>query len=363
MAHRKTRCIYDKELTYQNLYTAWKTVSRTCKNQQGVFDYSMFAQAKLSNLLKCLQKRKYWPGRFRCFMVFEPKPRLVMSQSVEDKIVNHFIVQNYLIPLLEGDLIDTNVATRKKKGSSYAMKMIRRYISQMMEERPGANIYALKVDVSKYFYTIDHEILFKKLKKKIKDKDVIEILRRIIDETDKPYINQAIDWFNTHYHTNISHYEHGKGLSIGAMTSQFLAIFFLSDLDHFIKETLRCKWYIRYMDDFVILGYDKAELSRIKATIGAELENLELKVNPKSSIYNCSSRAGMPFLGYRYFIKHGGLRICPLARTMRRIRHHLESLIGTNPEKYPLSYAAYQGYLHPLGMGVVRQKFQLLKKG
>ena len=344
MGHRKTRRIYDKALTYEKLYAAWKTVSHTCKNRRGVFEFAMFGQARVAKLLKVLKERKYWPNRFRCFMIFEPKPRLVMSQSIRDKTVNHFIANEYLIPTLEPSLVDTNVATRKRLGASYAMKMIKRYISQMQAERPGAPIFVLKIDISKYFYTISHEILFKMLEKRIKDRDVLEILRRIVNETNKPYINQMIDIFNRKYGTEIPHYKKGRGLSIGAVTSQFLAIYYLSDLDHYIKEELGCRWYIRYMDDFLIMGWDKAELYELKEVVRRKLGELGLEMNEKSAVYNLCSETGVPFLGYRYYVVNGKLKIVCLAKTVKRIKRRLQMLKEHDIDKYGKSYAAYKGY-------------------
>ncbi|MBR3322094.1 RNA-directed DNA polymerase [Candidatus Saccharibacteria bacterium] len=344
MAHRKTRRIYDAALEYERLYAAWNTVLHTCKNKRGLYKFALFGQAKVAKLLEDLKARKYWPSRYRCFMVFEPKPRLVMSQSIKDKVVNHFVTREYLIPILERTLIDTNVATRVGKGSAYAHKMVWRYMTQMMAERPGAKIYALKIDISKYFYTIDHEILMDKLRKKIKDPDVLELIRRIVSETDKPYINRIISKFNKYYCTKIPFYLKGKGLSIGAMTSQFLAIFYLSDLDWKIKEEYGCRWYLRYMDDFLILGWDKAELQKLAKVIEEELRQVELEVNPKSAIYNCCFLAGFSFLGYRYYIDNGRLRVVCLAKTVRRVRRRLRLLEECNYEKYQRSYESYRGY-------------------
>lgn len=345
MPHRKTRRIYDKALKFENVYAAWKTVSHTCKNRRGVFEFSMFAHVRVAKILDELKNRTYWPNKYRCFMIFEPKARLVMSQSIRDKAVNHFVANEYLIPLLDPALIDTNVATRKGKGSSYAMNMLKRYISQMMAKRPGENIYVAKIDIAKFFYKIDHKILFEKLQKRIRDKDVLELLRRIIDETNKPYINKMIDRFNTRYGTDIPHYEKDKGLSIGAVTSQFLAIYYLNVLDWLIKEKLGCRYLIRYMDDILILGFDKQELYRLMEIIRAELAKLKLEINPKSAVYNCYSKTGFPFLGYRYYVNgKGALRIVPLAKTVKRIRKRLKLLKTHNPEKYLRSEAAYRGY-------------------
>lgn len=292
MAHRKTRGVYDKALTYEKIYAAWNTVSHTCKNKQGLYEFALFAQARVAKILEELQLRKYWPNKYRCFMIFEPKPRLVMSQSIRDKVVNHFVAREYLLPLLERTLADANVATRKGKGSSYAMKMLKKYFAQMMAERPGEKIYALKIDVSKYFYTIGHEILFKMLRKRIKDKDVLEILRRIVGETNKPYINKVVDGFNKCYGVAIPYYEKGKGLSIGA-----------------------------------------------------KLRELKLEVNPKSAIYDCMTEAGFAFLGYRYYVDvDKGLRVVCLAETVRRVRRRLSVLTRHNREKYKRSYESYKGY-------------------
>lgn len=345
MSHRKTRRVYDAALTFENVYEAWNTVAHTCKNQRGVFDFGLFAHSKVAKILDDLRERKYWPNKYRCFMIFEPKARLVMSQSIRDKTVNHFVAKRYLMPLLERTLIDTNVATRNGMGSSFAGTMVRRYLAQLQTEHPGEPIYALKVDVSKYFYSIDHEILFEMLKKKIRDSDVIEILRRIVSETNKPYINVAIDGFNEYYGVNVPHYEKNKGLSIGAMTSQFLAIFYLSDLDRYIKEQLRCKYFIRYMDDFVFFSHNKDELRVVFRGVTAELEKLKLEVNPKSAIYNVCSETGVPFLGYRYRIDgRGALQVMPLAATVRRIRRRLRMLSEHNFEKYGRAYESYRGY-------------------
>lgn len=343
--HRKTRRIYEKALTFENMFDAWHTVAHTCQNKRGLYEFSLFAHARVFRLLKILRERRYEPNRYRCFMIFEPKPRLVMSQSVNDKVINHFVAKQYLIPILERTLIETNVATRKDKGAKAAMKMIKRYVAEMQAEKPGAPIYALKVDMAKFFYSIDHEKLFEMLEKKIKDSDVIELLRRIVDETDKPYINEVIDGYNKRYGTCVPHYELGKGLSIGAMTSQFLAIFYLSDLDRTLKEREKCKYYLRYMDDLVIFGHDKKELKRLLEVVTEEAHELKLEINPKSAIYNCSSKTGVPFLGYKYHIdEKGRLKVTALSKTARRIKKRLKNLKKHAPDKYVRSRAAYKGY-------------------
>ena len=123
--------IYYKKLNYDNLYNTWKIVRKTCKNKKAILKFDINKGTNICNIYKSLFEGKYKPMPFRLFMIFEPKPRLVMSQSVGDKIVNHFVAKYYLLPYLEKKLIDTNVATRKNKGSKYAGKLIEDYINDI----------------------------------------------------------------------------------------------------------------------------------------------------------------------------------------------------------------------------------------
>ena len=334
--------IYDDAVTVENMYKMWRIVRRTCKNRRELAVFGLNLYSNLSKICYELNNRAYVPGKYRTFLIFEPKPRLVMSQSVRDKLVNHFVANFYLLPYLERELIDSNVATRTGYGTSYAMSKLKGYFDSILAGKPGARIYALKVDVSKYFYTIDHGILMKKLRRKILDPDVIGLIETIISETDKTYINRSIERYNKRCQTDIPPYVPGRGLSIGAMTSQFLAIYYLNDLDHKIKEHYHCRYYIRYMDDFLILSTDKNELRMLTAQIAKELGKLKLVVNPKSRIYNCND--GFVFLGYRYQVRKETLHIDCCPKTVRRIRRHLQDLAKTDLAAYYRSTASYGGY-------------------
>ena len=338
-----SRNIYDRALTYDNMYDAWRIVRRTCKNKRELAIFAMNLQANLYSILQELREGNYRPDPYRAFMIFEPKARLVMSQSVRDKVVNHFVANNYLIPYLEQSLIEANVATRKGRGGAMGIALTKRYFHQIMLREPGKEIYALKLDISKYFYSIDHEILLKKVSKRIYDAKVLDVLRRIIDETDGDYINEAVDFYNGRFGTEIPHYAKGRGLSIGAMTSQFLAIYYLSDLDHYIKEKLGCKYYVRYMDDFLILSTDRAKLRRIWRELEQKLHmEYYLAVNPKTEIFPC--RRGFVFLGFRFRTHGAKLLVDAAPRTRRRIRLRLQDLARQDKLDYWHSLASYYGY-------------------
>ena len=224
---KRVNNIYDKYLTVENLYKMWDIVKVTCKSKREIFYFSLNLNTNIMEIYNELKNRSYTPDKFRCFMIFEPKARLVMSQTIKDKIINHFITNYYLIPFLESKLIDSNVATRKEKGSKYANILLRQYFNKILVNNKDKEIYCLKIDVSKYFYSINHEVLINMLGKYIADSDVINLIYMIVKETNKKYVNDNILLFNKLYKTEIPLYTNDKGLSIGAMSSQFLAIFFL----------------------------------------------------------------------------------------------------------------------------------------
>lgn len=147
------------------------------------------------------------------------------------------------------------------------------------------------------------------------------------------------------------------------MTSQFLAIYYLNDLDHLIKEQLRCKYYIRYMDDFVILDTDRARLKDVWRKVAFEIEQLRLKVNPKSCI--TSLNTGITFLGYKYKIENNRFVISYRRKTIRKIKHRLEILKKHDLVQYYRSYGSYYGYLNKVTVKTKRKsncEFRLERK-
>jgi len=139
-------------------------------------------------------------------------------------------------------------------------------------------------------------------------------------------------------------YQKGKGLPIGNMTSQLLAIYFLNDLDHYIKKQLHCKYYIRYMDDFIIFSHDKERLKEIKNIISEKLIDFKLELNKKTNIYDLNH--GFGFLGYYFFLKDKKLIIKINPQTKRRIKKKMRKLRNVNAPNYELVKASYMGYLN-----------------
>ena len=337
----KTNNIYDDPITFNNIYNVWKIVRKTCKNKRAVLNFALCENVNIMNIYYLLKTRKYKPGRFILFMIFEPKPRLVMSQSITDKIVNHFVANYYLIPYLEKKLINTNVATRKYKGTSYGLKYVEKYLN-ILNQNKYENIYCLKLDIEKYFYNIDHKILIQKLKKDIKDENVIDLIEKLLKETNKEYINDFVDIYNKNFKLDIPYYGENIGLSIGAQANQFLAIYFLNEIDHFAKEKLKCKYYIRYQDDIVIFDYNKEKLLYVWKKIEEKIKEINLKLNKKSNLFNMKN--GISFLGYNYKIINHKLIINYRKKTYKRINRKLNYLYKNDKVKYYRSLASYNGY-------------------
>lgn len=262
-----------------------------------------------------------------------------MSENIFDKIVNQMISYFILLPSMKC-LIDSNIATRKGRGSSYGYMLFEKYI----KESNYNDMYVLRIDISKYFYNIDHDILFSKLEKRIKDKKALYIIKKIISLTDDDYVNKSISYLINREIKKVNSlnisvneknklidelksiplYNNGKGLSIGCLSNQLMAVFYLNDLDHYIKEALGCKYYIRYMDDIYILSGDYDYLKRCFGSIRDELRCIKLDVNKKSGIYRL--KEGISFLGYTYtngFIRYD-------SDTIRKINRKIKYLYNNN---------------------------------
>lgn len=188
---------------------------------------------------------------------------------MQDKVINHLVSRHILYPAILPCLLDVNVASRKGLGTSEGLKLEMNF-HRICKIKYGT-YYILKCDISKFFASINHDILKEKLRKKIKDKEALQIVFDIIDNEE-------------------------NGLSIGAMTSQVLAIFYLNDMDYFIKETLKIKYFVRYQDDFLLFHPSKEYLKYCFDEIQKFLEKEKLFLNKKSRIFKSTNR--FIFLGY-----------------------------------------------------------------
>ena len=254
--------LYKNIYNFDNIIKAYNEVCKNTKNKRKVAIFRSYKCMYISRIYEILKNRKYKVGTYNVFTIYEPKERIIVSQNMQDKVVNHLVARYILYPALLPCLIDSNVASRKNMGTNKGLLYFKDFYRK--SKIKYKNFYILKCDISKFFASINHSVLKEKLKSKIKDKDALKIVFDIID-VEK------------------------SGLSIGAMTSQVLAIFYLNDMDHFIKEQLKIKYYVRYQDDFLLFHPSKQYLKYCLTQIKNFLEKEDLKLNKKTKIYKSTS--------------------------------------------------------------------------
>lgn len=260
--------LYKNICDLDNIIDAFNEVCRNTRNKKKVENLKQNKCIYISRIHQILVNKEYYPGPFNVFTIYEPKKRRIVSQNMQDKIVNHLVSRQILYPSIMPCLLDVNVASRKNLGTKAGLQIARDFHRKCKINY--GKYYILKCDIRSFFASIDHDILKCKLIRKIKDKDALDIIFRIIDMD-------------------------SLGLSIGAMTSQTLAIFYLNDLDHFIKEELKIKYYVRYQDDFLLFHPSKKYLNYCLEKIKDFLKKEKLELNRKSRIY--SSSDNFVFLG------------------------------------------------------------------
>jgi len=335
--------LYDEMISINNINKVYyKQIRVNTKNKVKIYKFEQFYTLNVSKIKSLLENDNYEIGKYNIFLIKDPKYRIIMSQKIKDKLINH-LVGNVLIHVLDRTLINTNVATRKGKGTHFGIKYLKKYLSELK----GEEVYALKFDISKYFYNIDHDILKKLYCSKIKDKRFLNLLDKIINSTTPSYINKKINTIisneiNKINKSNINKkekhkkinelksiplYKTGKGLPIGNLTSQILAIFYLNELDHFILEKLKAK-YIRYMDDGVLLSNNKDYLKCCLKEIIKILNKYKLSLNSKICIINVSKN-GIDFLGFRFYIKNNKVIMKTRTKIKRNFKRKMK-LIGSS---------------------------------
>ncbi len=312
-----------------NMYN--KKVKVTTKNKLKIEKFNDYYTINITDVENSLKTKTYEVGKYNIFLISEPKIRVIMSTNIRDKLVNHLVAKHFLIDTLEKSLINENIATRKDKGTKYGIDLTKKYLNEIKKDHK--NIYFLKFDISKYFYNIDHNILKKLLKKKIKDKDALDLIFYIIDSTNEEYVNERINYLKVKKIDQTSDskikeeigripvYEYGKGLPIGNMTSQFLAIYYLNELDHFIKEKLNIKYYIRYMDDGILIHHDKKYLKYCLKEIEKIITKYKLELNNKTRINHIKN--GLDFLGFRFYCLNNKIVLKVRNNTKKRFKSYI----------------------------------------
>lgn len=301
--------LYPKISELKNLYNAFKKATKGKKWKPYVDQFKINLEKELFQLRDDLFSKTYQPGEYYNFYITEPKRRLVSAAPFRDRVVHHAIC-NILEPIYEKIFIYDSYACRKGKGQHQAADRFTEFCRK--------NRYVFKCDIQKYFPSIDHQIQLKILRRKIKDNNLLWLLEKILKSGKDILADEYImQWYPGD--DLISPLERPRGLPIGNLTSQFMANIYLNELDYFVKFVLRCHFYIRYMDDFVILSNSKAELWEIRERIIEFLTTLRLSVHPKKNhIFPVTQ--GTDFMGYRIFPTHRRLRKSNLKIFTKRMK-------------------------------------------
>ncbi len=285
--------------SFENLYRQYLACRRNKRNTLNALRFEARHEQNLLDLQDALQGRSYVPSRSVCFFVKKPKLREIFAADFRDRVVHHVLV-DYLERIWEPIFIHDSYACRKAKGIHAGVKRLRQFIWQVSANgsRPA---WYLQLDISNYFMSIDKTILFALLKVKIDDADALWLTRVLVFHqcTDNyllkgdPAVLQQIPPHKTLFGALPN-----KGLPIGNLNSQFFANVYLNELDQFVKHTLKCRHYLRYCDDFVLLSHDREQLAKWREQISQFLaERLLLKLNDKRERLRPVSD-GVDFLGY-----------------------------------------------------------------
>jgi len=304
--------LFDEITSFENLLKAAKKAQRGKRLKDSTAGFNLNLENELLQLQAELQSRAYRIGAYKCFYVFDPKRRLISALPYRDRVVQHALC-NVIEPIFERSFIYDTYACRRGKGSHRAVERFTTYCRK--------NKYALKCDIRSYFASIDHDVLFGMIKKKIKDPDVLWLIKLIIDSTLSP------------------------GIPIGNLASQIFANLYLNGFDHHLKETIKCGPYIRYMDDLIVFGNDKNKLDDIKKTIKGYVNRLKLKLHPhKTRVYLTAK--GIAFLGYKIYPTHRLIVRQNIKRLRKRIKNYFEllKLKLIFPQKITCSIQSWLGY-------------------
>ena len=264
---------FEKYLTYEKLMEAHEKCQKGKKNRLNIIKFNLKKEEYIQWLYEQIKTNKYIHGNYVTFYVLEPKKRKIEAARYIDRVVHRWLVDNFLEPAFLPQFIDTSYACIKGKGMHKAAQDVQNAM-KICKKKYG-EYYILKMDVAKYFQSIDKDILMNIVERKIKDKNVF----RLIEQT----IYRGRD---------------ESGIPIGNLSSQLFANLYYNEADQYIKHKLKVKYYFRYMDDSVILMNKKEDIKLVKENIEQFInDKLKLKFNSKTNIFK--NNQGVNFCGYK----------------------------------------------------------------
>jgi len=326
--------------SFRNLHRAYLTCRRNKRNTINALRFEFNAAENLLKLEQELNDKSYHPSRSILFTVTKPKNREIFAADFRDRIVHHLLIE-YLERIFEPIFIHDSYACRKGKGTHGAMKRLQKFTRQITLNG-NVRAYYLQLDIKDFFPSISKEILFKIISQKVQDPDILWLTRKIIFwDCTRSFVTRGEGAMLKRIPTHKSLFgkNNERGLPIGNLTSQFFANVYLNELDQLVKHTLKAHYYLRYVDDFVLLSRDPLELRFWQAQIKAFLtDRLSLCLHPQRRKLQPISN-GIDFMGY--IIRPGYILV------RRRVVNNLKAKIRELrlvPEKLRDSLVSYLGH-------------------
>lgn len=240
--------LYSQLISIEYLLQAWEKFKVGKRNRKDVQFFERNLENNLFSLNKDLIQKTYRHSNYTAFNIYDPKFRHIHKALVRDRIVHHAIV-SLIEPIFDKNFIYDSYSCRKNKGTHKAVKRLAIFIRRVSKNY-ASSCFCLKLDIKKFFASVDQEILLNLIQKKIAEPNIFWLIKNILNS-----------------------FSYGTGIPIGNLTSQVFANVYLNELDQFVKHTLKEKYYIRYCDDFVVLRIFK----KLKSKIGSDNFNESLQ--------------------------------------------------------------------------------------
>lgn len=285
--------------SFENLLRIYHICRRNKRNTINQLKFEVDVEKNLLNLSRELSKRRYKPSRSVCFIVKDPKLREVFAAHFRDRIIHHLLYEQYE-KIWEPKFIYDSYSCRKNKGTHLAVKRLQKFMMKVTENR-RANAYYLALDISGFFMNISKEILYNLVAGKLKDEFLLWLTREVIfHDCCQNYIfkDDPALWNTIPAHKTLFGRQNKTGLPIGNLTSQFYANLYMNEFDQFAKHSLKCRFYMRYVDDVLILHQSRSRLQECLIEADKFLENrLQLSLN-MNKCRIVPVKGGIDFLGY-----------------------------------------------------------------
>lgn len=307
------------------LYQAYKKSKRGKGYNQSRIKFEMAALDGVLQIKRLLETKTFEVSPYNKFKVYEPKERLIEAGAFKDKIVQHSLCDNVLLPSLKSEFIQTNVAGQIGKGTLYGLECLKFHMIQAYKKY-GYNCWIVKADIKKYFYSIDHNTLKDVVRYFVEDENVWWLCEKFIDSAS------------------------GVGLPLGNQVTQVFALLFLSGLDHFVMGELGVQYYGRYMDDFYLIVETKSYATHCLKSIQEFVSTLKLELNNKTQIIPFKN--GIKYCGFHTYVTQNGKCIRKLTnekkrKAKKRYRKMAKLVLqGKLPkEKFDESYLAFKNHI------------------